>query len=145
VSGDRFGEGAAAPGAGSTVSGTGATVPLSAEGLHPAGQSLRLLRELGVGWCVNARERRPGDGLGYSVGTAGRGVKLDIRLGGESDLNVPGWLAGPDSAQEVVWHVREASEVSQVLGRLTIPHCLGREELAEALLFGGGQPVRNLV
>jgi hypothetical protein len=49
-----------------------------------------LLRELSFGLCANARERRPVDGLGFSVGTAGRGVKLDIGLGVEGDLNVPG-------------------------------------------------------
>jgi hypothetical protein len=47
--------------------------------LQPAGQFLNGLHELGVaGWLVNARERRPGDGLGYTV----RGMKLNIRLVG---------------------------------------------------------------
>jgi hypothetical protein len=78
----RCGEGAAAPGA-------GATVPLSAEVFHPAGQVLHLLREVGVGWCASAREFRSGDGLGYAVGTACCGVQVDFRLGGEGDLNVP--------------------------------------------------------
>jgi hypothetical protein len=84
------GTGATVPGAVVTISGTGATVPFSAEGLHPAGQVLYLLHECGVGWCANARELRPGDGLGYAVGTACCGVKLDIVLGGEGDLYVPG-------------------------------------------------------
>jgi hypothetical protein len=91
------GAGVTVYGAAGTVLGTGAAVaragaiPLSDESLHLPRQFYNALHELGVvGWLANARERRPGDGLGYTVRVAGRGVKLNIRLGGEGGLNVPG-------------------------------------------------------
>jgi hypothetical protein len=50
-----------------------------------------------------------------------------------------GWPAGPDAAEEVVWHVwGEAPELSVKLGRFAVTH-LECEELADALLFGGQQ------
>jgi hypothetical protein len=78
------------PKTGATVRGAG-VVPLSCESLHPAGQLCNALCELGiVGWLADARESRPGDGLSYSVSTAGRSVKFNIRLGGEGGLHVRG-------------------------------------------------------
>jgi hypothetical protein len=74
---------------GAAVARAGA-IPLSDESLHPPGQFLNSLHELGVvGRLANAREGRPGDGLGYTVREAGRSVELNIRLGGEGGLNVP--------------------------------------------------------
>jgi hypothetical protein len=76
-------------GAGGTVPGSGA-VPFSAESLHPAGQFFNVLNELGVvGWFANARERRPGDGLGYTVRAAARSVELNVSLGGKDGLYFP--------------------------------------------------------
>jgi hypothetical protein len=61
-----------------------------AESLHPAGHC-NALRELGVvGWLADAHERRPRDGLSYTVSTARSSVKFDIRLGREGGLNVQG-------------------------------------------------------
>jgi hypothetical protein len=72
------------PGTGAAVAGAGA-VPLCAMSLHPPRQFFIALHELGVvRWLASARERRQRDGLGYTVRTAGRGVKLNI------GLNVPG-------------------------------------------------------
>jgi hypothetical protein len=57
-----------------------------------------VLHEVGGGWFASAREFRPGDSLGDAVGTTCRGVKWNIRLGSEGDLNAPWELVGPDSA-----------------------------------------------
>jgi hypothetical protein len=84
------GAGGTVPGTEATVAGAGA-VPLSVKSLHPPRQFFSALHELGaVRWLANARERRPGDGLGDTVRIVGRSVELNLRMASESGLDVVG-------------------------------------------------------
>jgi hypothetical protein len=61
--------------------------PLGAENLHPAREFLDALRDRDVvGRSANTRELRQGDGFDDAVSSPGRGIEVDLRLVGESDL-----------------------------------------------------------
>jgi hypothetical protein len=107
ISGRESASRAAVPGTGARIPGAAVrAVPLGTECCHLAGEVLDPLQKCGaVRVWDNARECRPGCGLGDTVRTVDQGVQATLGTDGEDGLCVEGETARQNAAEKVVWHV----------------------------------------